>query len=74
VNTVEEDIKIILYNQLAAVNFVHTANIIHRDIKPSNFLIDNDSNVMICDFGLSRAITKKTLNGVEKGIKEYRKT
>jgi len=29
---------------------------------------------MICDFGLSRAITKKTLNGIEKGIKEYRKS
>ena len=36
----EDQIKIILYNSLCAVNFIHSANIIHRDIKPSNLLID----------------------------------
>ena len=36
----EDHIKVILYNSLCAVNFIHSANIIHRDIKPSNLLID----------------------------------
>ena len=31
--------KIILYNLLCAVNFLHTANILHRDLKPSNLLL-----------------------------------
>ena len=64
----------IMFNCLMALNFVHTANIIHRDIKPSNFLIDDDSNIMICDFGMSRHLPKCVLNGVEKDLKEYRRT
>ena len=33
--------KIILYNVLCAVNFLHSANIIHRDLKPSNILLND---------------------------------
>ena len=33
--------KIILYNLLCAVNFLHSANIIHRDLKPSNILLND---------------------------------
>jgi len=35
----EDDIITILYNQIKALNFLHSANLIHRDIKPANFLI-----------------------------------
>lgn len=37
----EEHVKIIFYNLLCALNFVHTANVMHRDIKPANLLIDS---------------------------------
>jgi len=50
-NFEEEHIKIILYNLLCALNFIHTANIMHRDIKPANLLIDNSCQVKLCDFG-----------------------
>ena len=52
----EENIKVILYNILCAVNFIHTANIIHRDLKPANILITDESEIRICDFGLARSI------------------
>ena len=50
----EQQVVIILYNSLKALNFIHSANIIHRDLKPSNILVGRDSRIMICDFGLAR--------------------
>jgi serine/threonine protein kinase len=38
----DEHLKIILYNTLCALKFLHSANIIHRDIKPSNILINKN--------------------------------
>ena len=50
----------ILYNILCAVQFMHSANIIHRDINPANILINSDCEVKLCDFGLSRALPKRS--------------
>jgi len=58
-NFEEEHIKIILYNLLCALNFIHTANIMHRDIKPANLLIDNSCQVKLCDFGQARTVPEK---------------
>ena len=52
----EEHVLTIMYNALSAMNFLHSANIMHRDIKPANMLINEDCNVKICDFGLSRTL------------------
>lgn len=52
----EYHLKIISYNLLCAIKFLHSANIIHRDIKPSNILINESCQVFVCDFGLSRTL------------------
>jgi mitogen-activated protein kinase 1/3 len=50
----EEHVKIIMYNLLCSVNFMHSAGLMHRDIKPCNLLIDGECSIKLCDFGQSR--------------------
>ncbi len=42
---------------MAAVDFMHENGVVHRDLKPENLLYynqDDDSKIMISDFGLSK--------------------
>ena len=45
----------IFYQILLGLDYLHERNLIHRDMKPSNVLIDNDSKIRLCDFGLIRS-------------------
>jgi serine/threonine protein kinase len=49
-----EQAKVLIFNMLCGVNFIHSAGVIHRDLKPSNILIESDCTAKICDFGLAR--------------------
>lgn len=39
---------------LSGLERLHLSGVVHRDMKPYNILIDNEENLKICDFGLSR--------------------
>ena len=70
----EEHIVVILYNILYSLNYIHSAGVIHRDIKPSNILIDMESQIKICDFGISRCTDRTdTLPKSEQILKESKK-
>ena len=66
----EVDVIYIFYNMLVSLNFLHSANIIHRDIKPENILINSESQIMICDFGMSRDLP--SLSTSEKKLQDFR--
>jgi len=50
----EKHIVVLIYNMLCSLNFIHSAGILHRDIKMENILVDENCDIKICDFGLSR--------------------
>ena len=66
----EQHILIIIYNILCAMNFFHSAGLMHRDLKPANILIDDNCNVKICDFGLSRTVLTNENNFDRSSTKE----
>jgi serine/threonine protein kinase len=50
-------IKLIIYQMLLGLNYLHQSQVLHRDLKPENILINKDlSEVKLCDFGLARAV------------------
>lgn len=39
-----------------AIEFMHKKNVLHRDLKPQNLFVDEDMNLKIGDFGISKAL------------------
>ncbi|XP_031695193.1 calcium/calmodulin-dependent protein kinase type 1D-like [Anarrhichthys ocellatus] len=53
----EKDASTLIRQVLDAVNYLHKMAIVHRDLKPENLLYFNtqdESKIMISDFGLSK--------------------
>jgi len=50
-----DHIKLIMFQILFGIEFLHRARVFHRDLKPSNILLNEKCHVRICDFGLARA-------------------
>ncbi|KAJ7570334.1 hypothetical protein O6H91_01G115700 [Diphasiastrum complanatum] len=49
------EVKLLLWQLLVAVKYIHSCHVWHRDIKSENVLLTKDKCVKICDFGLSRS-------------------
>ena len=62
----EDHVVHLLFKMVCALNFIHLANVIHRDINPGNILVNEDCEVFLCDFGISRTLPK-----IEKMKKDY---
>ena len=50
----ETHFKYFMYQLMKGLKYLHSANTLHRDLKPSNLLLNADSLLKICDFGLAR--------------------
>jgi len=53
-NFTKEQATKIIYEILKGIQYLHSWGVVHRDLKPENILIDNNFNIKIWDFGLSR--------------------
>jgi len=60
----EKDASYLIKQVLKAVDFMHDKGVVHRDLKPENLLYyspDEDSKIMISDFGLSKTEESGTM-------------
>ncbi|KAG0145118.1 hypothetical protein CROQUDRAFT_659052 [Cronartium quercuum f. sp. fusiforme G11] len=63
----ERDARQIVRTVLGGVNYLHSHGIVHRDLKPENLLFrgpEDDSDLMIADFGLSKVIDDTKFNAL----------
>ncbi|KAG6901497.1 hypothetical protein C0995_011175 [Termitomyces sp. Mi166 len=64
-NYYEADAADLVRTILRAVKYIHDSGIVHRDLKPENLLFrtpEEDADIMIADFGLSRVMEEEKLN------------
>ncbi|XP_076232242.1 serine/threonine-protein kinase Chk2 [Calliopsis andreniformis] len=60
----EKCAKIIFYQVVLAVGYLHDSGITHRDLKPENILLASDSDITLAkvsDFGLSKLVDAQTM-------------
>lgn len=55
----------------AGLKYAHQAGVIHRDLKPGNVLVDNQGNVKLTDFGLSRLLQSEVDETKAVGTPSY---
>jgi serine/threonine protein kinase len=70
-------VEAVLYRVGLALSHAHRPKpevIIHRDVKPSNIMLDPEGNVVVMDFGISKASERPsglTSTGLVMGTPEY---
>jgi len=70
----ESDVIRFMVQILRGVSFLHQHNIAHLDLKPQNLLLTSaypNCDVKLCDFGISRVITKGVEIRVIMGTPDY---
>ncbi|CAF0977957.1 unnamed protein product [Adineta steineri] len=56
---------------VSAVDHMHRARVIHRDIKLQNFMLDQNNDIIIIDFGLSNCLDEKGFLTTQCGSPAY---
>jgi len=66
--------KLLFYQMLVAVKYLHEQGITHRDLKPENVLLCSEKNetvIKITDFGLSKVVGEQSLMKTLCGTPSY---
>jgi len=70
----EATASVLVGNILRAVKYLHDLGIAHRDLKPTNLLLkspDNDTDIKIADFGLSKIVGENAMMQTACGTPIY---
>ncbi|KAK2191769.1 hypothetical protein NP493_46g07043 [Ridgeia piscesae] len=67
----EEKAKVLFYQLVSAIEYLHSISIIHRDLKCENILLDSENNVKVSDFGFARIMTEEDLSSTFCGSAAY---
>merc|ERR1719460_2618998 len=52
----DQHVQYFLYQLLRGLKYIHSCSVLHRDLKPSNLLVNENCDLKITDFGLSRGV------------------
>jgi serine/threonine-protein kinase len=52
----------VMQQLVEALDYAHVKSIVHRDLKPHNVLLDENRNVILTDFGISRLLQRFPIN------------
>merc|ERR1711974_584390 len=70
----EKDAAGLVVKFLEALDYLHDKGIVHRDLKPENLLLksnDNDTDIKLADFGLSKIVGQEMLMQTACGTPGY---
>jgi serine/threonine protein kinase len=71
VNLSRLSIDRIMVQLLSAVNYIHELGIIHRDIKTENILINDNGDIILCDFENATLLRKEYMYDSICGTFDY---
>ncbi len=67
----EREARTIFRQVVYGLGHIHARGVLHRDIKLDNILLDNDGGVKICDFGVSKIISRFDMIKEQCGTPAY---
>ena len=67
----ESEARKIFKQIVFGLGHIHSRGVLHRDIKLDNILLDTDFHVKICDFGVSKIITRSEIIREQCGTPAY---